>query len=49
MNDLGFAVMRYDKWGTGGSDGEVVGVSTANSLSTVPLLASDMLRAVRMQ
>ncbi len=43
LNDLGFAVMRYDKRGTGGSDGEVVGVSTANSLSTVPLLGSDML------
>ncbi len=45
LNDLGFVVMRYDKRGTGGSDGEVVGVSTANSLSTIPLLASDM-RAV---
>ena len=43
LNDLGFAVMRYDKRGTGGSDGEVVSVSTANSLSTIPLLASDML------
>ena len=42
LNDLGFAVMRYDKRGTGESDGEVVGVSTANSLSTIPLLASDM-------
>ena len=42
LNELGFAVMRYDKRGTGGSDGEVVGVSTANSLSTIPLLASDM-------
>ncbi len=42
LNDLGFAVMRYDKRGTGESDGEVVALSTANSLSTVPLLASDM-------
>ena len=42
LNDLGFAVMRYDKRGTGGSDGEVVSLSTANSLSTIPLLASDM-------
>jgi len=42
LNDLGFAVIRYDKRGTGASDGEVVNVSTANSPSTVPLLASDM-------
>lgn len=42
LNGLGFAVMRYDKRGTGGSDGEVVGVSTANSGVTIPLLASDM-------
>ncbi len=42
LSDLGFAVMRYDKRGTGESDGEVVGVSTANSLSTIPLLAADM-------
>lgn len=42
LNRLGFAVMRYDKRGTGGSDGEVIGVSTANSDGTIPLLASDM-------
>jgi pimeloyl-ACP methyl ester carboxylesterase len=42
LNELGFAVMRYDKRGTGGSDGEVVAVSTANSSDTIPLLASDM-------
>lgn len=42
LTDLGFAVMRYDKRGSGASDGEIVGVSTANSLSTIPLLASDM-------
>ena len=39
---LGFAVMRYDKRGTGESDGEVVGVSLANSPDTIPLLAADM-------
>ncbi len=43
--DLGVAVMRYDKRGTGQSSGGVVGVGAANSPSTVPLLASDM-RAV---
>ena len=42
LNKLGFAVMRYDKRGTGRSDGEVVGVSTANSDVTIPLLAADM-------
>ncbi len=40
--ELGFAVMRYDKRGTGESDGEVVGVSLANSPETIPLLAADM-------
>ncbi len=40
--DLGFAVMRYDKRGTGESDGEVVRLSTANSQETIPLLAADM-------
>ena len=40
--ELGFAVMRYDKRGTGESDGEVVGVSFANSPETIPLLAADM-------
>lgn len=40
--ELGFAVMRYDKRGTGESDGEVVGVSLANSPVTIPLLAADM-------
>jgi len=39
---LGFAVMRYDKRGTGESDGQVVGVSLANSPQTIPLLAADM-------
>ena len=34
--------MRYDKRGTGKSDGEVVRVSGANSPETIPLLASDM-------
>jgi len=40
--ELGFAVMRYDKRGTGESDGEVVSLSTANSQVTIPLLAADM-------
>ena len=40
--ELGFAVMRYDKRGTGESDGEVVGVGLANSPETIPLLAADM-------
>ena len=40
--ELGFAVMRYDKRGTGESDGEVVRLSTANSPQTIPLLAADM-------
>ena len=42
LNRLGFAVMRYDKRGTGASGGEVIGVSTVNSDVTIPLLASDM-------
>ncbi len=42
LNRLGFAVMRYDKRGTGGSGGEVIEVSTANSDVTIQLLASDM-------
>ncbi len=42
LNGLGIAVMRYDKRGTGGSDGEVIAVSTANSEATIPVLASDM-------
>ncbi len=42
LNRLGFAVMRYDKRGTGESNGTVVAVSTANSSTTIPLLASDM-------
>lgn len=40
--ELGFAVMRYDKRGTGESDGDVVSLSTANSQETIPLLAADM-------
>ena len=40
--ELGFAFMRYDKRGTGESDGEVVGVSLANSPETIPLLGADM-------
>ena len=43
LMELGFAVMRYDKRGTGGSGGEVVSLSQANSETTIPLLASDMI------
>ena len=43
LNSIGFAVMRYDKRGTGASNGSVVAVSTANSQTTITLLASDML------
>jgi pimeloyl-ACP methyl ester carboxylesterase len=42
LNELGFAVMRYDKRGVGGSGGELVAVSTANSGGTILRLASDM-------
>ena len=42
LNDLGFAVMRYDKRGTGESSGELQRVSLANSQTSIPLLASDM-------
>jgi len=45
LNDLGFAVMRYDKRGTGESTGEVPDLSTANSQTVIARLASDM-RAV---
>ncbi len=42
LNRLGFAVMRYDKRGTGRSTGELQGVSLANSQTSIPVLASDM-------
>ncbi len=42
LNRLGFAVMRYDKRGTGGSSGELQGVSLANSQASIAILASDM-------
>ncbi len=38
----GYAVVRYDKRGTGASGGEIVGVSLENSLETIPLLADDL-------
>ena len=42
----GYAVVRYDKRGTGKSGGEIVGVSLDNSLQTVPLLADDMAAVI---
>lgn len=42
LNELGMAVARYDKRGTGGSGGDLVEVSTGNSEQTIALLASDM-------
>ncbi len=44
--DLGYATIRYDKRGLGDSGGELVGVSTANSETTIPLLASDMTAVI---
>lgn len=44
---LGFAVVRYDKRGVGGSDGELLNLSTANSGVVVPLLAGDMSAVLR--
>ena len=38
----GYAIVRYDKRGSGASGGEVVGVSVANSHETIPLLADDI-------
>lgn len=46
--ELGFAVMRYDKRGTGESGGELSGLSTANSTVLIPQLADDM-KAVLLQ
>ncbi len=42
----GYAVVRYDKRGTGKSGGSVVGVSVANSQETVPLLAADITAVI---
>lgn len=44
--DLGYATIRYDKRGLGDSEGELIGVSTANSATTIPLLASDMTAVI---
>lgn len=44
--EKGYAVVRYDKRGTGKSGGEVVGVSLENSHETVPLLADDMMAVI---
>lgn len=44
--DLGYATIRYDKRGLGDSEGELVSVSTANSQTTIPLLAADMTAVI---
>jgi len=45
LTDIGFAVMRYDKRGTGDSGGEIPQLSTGGSDEVVNILAGDM-RAV---
>jgi len=47
LTELGFAVVRYDKRGTGASEGELLSLSTANSDSVVSTLAMDMLAVLR--
>ena len=42
----GYAVVRYDKRGTGKSGGSVVALSVANSHETVPLLAADITAVI---
>jgi len=42
----GYAVVRYDKRGTGKSGGSVVAVSVANSHETIPLLAADITAVI---
>lgn len=44
---LGFAVLRFDKRGVGGSGGVYSNVSVANSGTTLPLLSSDVQAGVR--
>ena len=44
---MGFAVLRFDKRGTGGSTGTFVAVGTHDSPTVFPQLASDVVAAVR--
>jgi len=48
FRDLGFAVLAYDKRGTGASGGSYRGVGTRNSDSMIPLLAADAAAAARL-
>ncbi len=48
FRDLGFAVLAYDKRGTGASGGIYRGVGTRNSDSMIPLLAADAAAAARL-
>jgi pimeloyl-ACP methyl ester carboxylesterase len=48
FRDLGFAVLAYDKRGTGHSGGTYRGVGTRNSDSMIPLLGADAAAAVRL-
>jgi pimeloyl-ACP methyl ester carboxylesterase len=43
----GYAVLRYDKRGVGGSGGEYANVGTSNSEAVFPLLAADMAAALK--
>lgn len=47
FRDLGFAVLAYDKRGTGASGGTYRGVGTRNSDSMIPLLGADAAAAAR--
>ena len=42
LNELGYAVLTYDKRGTGESGGEMVDLNTANSETLIAQLADDM-------
>jgi pimeloyl-ACP methyl ester carboxylesterase len=48
FHGLGFAVLAYDKRGTGASGGIYRGVGTRNSDSMIPLLAADAAAAARL-
>ena len=45
--ELGYAVVRYDKRGTGQSEGRLLNLSTENSARVVPQLAADMKAVLR--